>query len=184
MVTDGLRKSRTAGDNLSRSFILRLEVIKVQNVHPYRVQVRGFTLIEVMITVAIVAILAAVAIPNYVDYVRRGYVVDATNGLASVRANMERYYQDNPTYADVGTDFVAPCAKATPTVVGTFTLSCTGTRDGTTFTLLATGSGATADFKYTINEKEQKATTGVSSSSGWSTCAKAWILKKGAPCPT
>ena len=63
---------------------------------------QGFTLIELMITVAIVAILAAIAYPNYRNYVIRGQLVDATQGLSAVRANMERYYQDNRSYLAVG----------------------------------------------------------------------------------
>ncbi|MBC7938818.1 MAG: prepilin-type N-terminal cleavage/methylation domain-containing protein, partial [Chitinophagaceae bacterium] len=59
----------------------------------------GFTLIELMITVAIIAILAMVAVPSYRDHILRGQLVDATNGLSSVRANMERHFQDNRSYA-------------------------------------------------------------------------------------
>src|ERR1700722_11706839 len=75
---------------------------------------QGFTLIELMITVAIVAILAAIAIPNYRDYVIRGQLVDATQALAAVRANMERYFQDNRTYLAIAGPpaFTPPCTAA------------------------------------------------------------------------
>src|SRR5262245_7477408 len=58
----------------------------------------GFTLIEVMIVVTIIAILAAVAIPNYSDYVTRGRVVEAIAGLGDARTKMEQFFQDNRTY--------------------------------------------------------------------------------------
>ena len=119
----------------------------------------GFTLIELMITVLIVAILAAIAIPSYRNYVIRGQLVDATNGLSSLRANMERFFQDNRTYVTTGT-FVSPCTVAGLTQ-GSFALSCTGAGapTATTYTLTATGSGNTAGFVYTVDQTGTQSTT-------------------------
>lgn len=147
---------------------------------------RGFTLIELMITVAIVAILAMVALPSYQDYLRRGYVVDATNGLAAMRADMERHFQDNRTYATVGS-FVTPCAvtDAARRTVGNFVISCAGgdAPTATAFTLRATGSGSTNGAVYTMNQQNVRATVSMPGSWGWtSSCASAWILKKGQAC--
>jgi type IV pilus assembly protein PilE len=138
---------------------------------------RGFTLIELMITVAIVAILSMVAYPSYRDYVIRGHITDGINGLSAVRANMERHFQDNRTYATVGA-FTTPCGTAT--THGTFTVSCQGTPDGTTFTVQAVGSGPTNGFTFTINQLDVRATT--AAPAGWATCATKWITKKGQAC--
>ena len=67
---------------------------------------RGFTLIELMIAVAIIAILAAIAIPAYTDYIRRGRITEAFATLSGMRVKMEQYFQDNRTYA-------APASPAT-----------------------------------------------------------------------
>jgi len=58
----------------------------------------GFTLIELMVVVAIVAILAAVALPAYNDYVTRSKLTDAVTGLSDFRVRMEQFYQDNRRY--------------------------------------------------------------------------------------
>jgi type IV pilus assembly protein PilE len=141
----------------------------------------GFTLIEVMITVAIVAILAAVALPSYRDYITRGQLTDAINGLATLRAQMERHFQDNRTYATVGT-FVTPCATtdASTRTFGPFVVSCTATPTATAFTLQAVGSGSVSGFTYTVNERDVRATT--AAATGWNTCASAWLTKKGQAC--
>ena len=129
---------------------------------------RGVTLIELMVAVAIVAVLAGVAFPNYRDYVVRGHLAEASNGLSTIRAQMERHFQDNRSYATVG-NFTTPCsAEAGTRTFGSFVVSCQGTPSATTFTLAATGSGPVTGFTFTINETDVRATTAVPS--GWATC--------------
>ena len=62
---------------------------------------RGFTLIELMIAVVIVAILAAVALPSYQNSVRKSRRPDAKTALLDLAAREERYYTVNNTYTDV-----------------------------------------------------------------------------------
>jgi len=130
----------------------------------FRRRTTGFTLIELMVTVAIVAILAALAYPSYRNYVIRGQLVGATNGLSALRANMERFFQDNRTYVTVGTA-TSPCTVAGLTS-GLFSLTCTGTGapTATTYTLTATGQANTnvAGFTFTVDQTNTQATTVVS----------------------
>lgn len=138
----------------------------------------GFTLIEVMITVAIVAILASIALPSYRDYVLRGQIVDAHNGLAALRTNMERHFQDNRTYDTVGA-FVSPClVAAAQLVVGSFQLDCSVAPTAALFTLRAAGSGSTNGFTFTVDQQNNRAST-VTGVSGWTGCATGWVTKKG-----
>src|SRR5689334_17268788 len=134
----------------------------------------GFTLIEVMIAVAIVAILAAVAFPSYVDYVRRGKITEATAALATMRVQMEQYFQDNRTYANVA-GIPAPCAAgsavAGPLNARYFDFSCdTPARTATTYTLTATGRAnvGMGGFVFTVNEQNLQASviTGTASTAG------------------
>lgn len=145
----------------------------------------GFTLIELMITVAIVAILAAIAYPSYRNYVLRGQLVDATNNLSALRANMERYYQDNRTYAATGT-FYPPCMPggATSYVSGNFTYSCTTPPANVTpplFQIQALGSGPTAGFTFYANQAPTLwSTVAAPAPAAWIiSCPSTWVTKAG-----
>ena len=60
---------------------------------------RGFTLIEVMITVVIIAVLTAIAYPSYMEYVRKGRRADGRAALLATAQAMERFYTENMTYS-------------------------------------------------------------------------------------
>lgn len=139
---------------------------------------RGFTLIEVMIVVAVVGILAAVAYPAYADFVLRGRIVDATNELSALRADMERHFQDNRTFNTAG-EFISPCL--TPRTVGSFTISCQGNGGALSaqaYTLVAVGTGAVQNLVYTLDQSASRATT----AGPFGACAVEWLTKRGQPC--
>lgn len=140
---------------------------------------KGFTLVELMIVVTIVAILASIGIPAYNDYVLRGKLTEAMTELAAMRVRLEQYYQDNRTY-------VGGCAAGTvaPLPSGTkyFTYTCP-TLTASAFTVTADGVVAqgTGDFVYTIDQSNTKQTT--DAPSGWGTLpANCWVIKKGGGC--
>jgi prepilin-type N-terminal cleavage/methylation domain-containing protein len=58
---------------------------------------KGFTLIELMIVIAIIGILAAIAIPNFISYRKRSYNTAANSDMKNVYTAAQAYYTDNPT---------------------------------------------------------------------------------------
>ncbi|ACT51835.1 type IV pilin protein [Methylovorus glucosotrophus] len=138
-------------------------------------QQAGFTLIELMITVAIVGILAAVAYPSYTDYVKRAQIPQATGELSQMRNRMERYYQDNRTYANGG------ACGAVPSTVDHFVVACATNNGGQSYLITATGNGPMASFVYTIDQNNAK-TSQTKFGSTTQTSATCWLTKAGSSC--
>jgi type IV pilus assembly protein PilE len=145
---------------------------------------KGFTLLEVMITVAIVAILAAVAVPNYQDYVTRGRVVEASSALSDARVKMEQYFQDNRAYPASCTTGVPGPTQIQVAAGTSFDLACATT--ATTYTVTANGKASMAGFTYTIAQDNTKtsAFSGTGASKGWTAASpnNCWVFKKGGVC--
>ena len=139
---------------------------------------RGFTLIELMIVVVVVAILAAVAVPSYTEYITRGRIPDATSNLATKRVKIEQFYQDNRTYAG------APDCASDTTSSSYFDFSCT-VATSTAFTLQAVGKSSMSGFTYTVDQTNSKTSTISSGApSGWTTPSpnNCWVTKKAGVC--
>ncbi|HEY8070191.1 MAG TPA: type IV pilin protein [Burkholderiales bacterium] len=138
---------------------------------------QGFSLIELMIVVVIVAILAAVAVPAYTDYVTRGKITDATSNLATSRTKLEQFFQDNRTYAG-GPNGAVACNASDTSTSKYFDFTCTAT--ATTYTLNAVGKASMAGFTYAIDQSGAQSST--ITAAGWTGNATCWVTKKGGVC--
>lgn len=125
-----------------------------------RQRAAGFTLIELMITVAIVALLAAIAFPSYQSHVRKGYRAAAQSFLMDVAQKQTQFLIDNRAYAST----TAALSVTTPTDVNNlYTISIAVTAGPPpTFTVTATPKAGTvqaSDSVLTINQAGQKTPT-------------------------
>jgi type IV pilus assembly protein PilE len=139
----------------------------------------GFTLIELMMALVVVAILTAIALPSYTKYVIRGKVPDATSNLATKRVQMEQWFQDNRAYTG-GT-----ACNTDTTSSKNFDFSCP-VLTATTFTLQATGKNSMAGFVYTVDQNNAKTSviTSPPAPSGWvaATPNNCWVTNVGGVC--
>jgi len=139
----------------------------------------GVTLIELMVSLVIIAILASIAIPQYSDYVKRSRIPQAVNNLSNLRVKMEQYYQDNRTYP-------ASCDTAGGMPMPTsddFAYTCT-VLNANAFTVQAQGTGSMTGFTYTIDQANAMMTTAIPAAwgslpNGGKTC---WVRRKGPTC--
>nr|WP_314899495.1 type IV pilin protein [uncultured Deefgea sp.] len=119
----------------------------------------GFTLIEMMIVVAIIGILAAIAIPSYQDYVRKSRRTDATVAISKIQQAQEKWRANNTSYTvDVSTSGlnITPLTTATTATSETLTSKFGGndyykikidTVSATGYVITATPQGSQANDK-------------------------------------
>jgi len=156
---------------------------------------RGFTLIELMITVAVIAVLSAIALPAYTDYVTRSKFSEAYAHLADLRVKMEQSYLDNRRYNATGT--LGTCGVPggnTPTAQGTkyFDFTCASSNPSAAgdqeYVLTATGKPGEQlnGIAFTVNHGNTKATVVTGSTpmadKGYASAAGCWVRKKPSQC--
>lgn len=135
----------------------------------------GFSLVELMVALAIAAIIAAFAVPAYRDHTLRSYLPEMSSGLQLSALRLEQHYQDHRSYRN-GSE----CGVTLPRS-DRFVFSCRSPEDGQSFVLTATGSDAMAGFAYTIDQQGQTRT--ISLPDTWGTAPlDCWIMKRGARC--
>jgi type IV pilus assembly protein PilE len=130
---------------------------------------RGFTLVELMIAVAVAGLLAAVAIPSYRSQVAKGRRADGKQALLELAQKMERFYTERGTYvgATLGNAGIFPSVSTG----GYYTLTiATQTVDGFTLTAAPTGNQSGDDCgTYGYNQIGDQSVSG-----GSMTAAQCW----------
>ena len=112
----------------------------------------GFSLAELVITLVIIGIITAIAVPSYSNYVTRNKLTEAMTNLQDLRLRMEQFYQDNRTYRNADNN----CAIEMPNL-DNFTIVCVTPNRGA-YTLTATnknnvGLGDPGDYEYSLDDQ-------------------------------
>lgn len=133
---------------------------------------KGFTLIEVMIAVAVVGILAAVALPAYSNYVIRARLTEAFTSLGGAQPAAEQFWANQRTYDGFQNVSNFPASTAN------FDYSLSNAT-ASAYVITATGKGKAAGFSYTVDQNGGRATT---ATPAWGTSTSCWIDRAGGLC--
>ncbi|MES5815661.1 type IV pilin protein [Pseudoxanthomonas sp. Soil82] len=128
----------------------------------------GFTLLELMIVIAVVAILASIAVPSYQEQVRKSRRAQAKADLAEYMQGAERFFTVNNTY--VGYALPTLQSPREPGAAARYTLALT-TQNATQLVVTATAVGAQADDRC---GNLSVSNTGLKTESGAASLAECW----------
>ncbi len=126
---------------------------------------QGFSLIELMVAVAIVAILAAIAVPAYDGVIRKANRSEARDELLRIAGQQEKFYTSNNRYTDNPSVLGIPADGKTPHDAYTLTVDVTGGGQGFLITATPVGNQTkdTTCGTLTYNNLGQKTASGTSS---------------------
>lgn len=130
----------------------------------------GFTLIELMITVAIVAILAAVAYPSYIEHVRKSRRAQAKADLVELAQLAERFHTANGTFANFSLSGSGGFTQSPKEGAARYLLSLAAAPSSSTFSVVATPQGDQAKDKcgtLSLNQAGAKSASGGSVADCW-----------------
>lgn len=130
----------------------------------------GFTLIELIIAIAILSIIVSVAVPAYSDYIQRSKIAEALATLGNLTTQMEKNYLDFKTYTNNGN-----CAVSEPNSES-YTYNCTSS--GQNYTWTATSKDG--NYKFSVNNNFDKATLAFGGASMSS--VDCWMISKDGTC--
>lgn len=123
------------------------------------VQSRGFTLMELLVAIVVVAILAAIAYPSYQQFTFRARVVPGIDALTALATRLEQRFQDVGGYGTGPEGRVdGDCGVALASAAN-FTISCEASGAGTRFTATVTGTGSADGVVYTVDDMGVRRTT-------------------------
>jgi type IV pilus assembly protein PilE len=140
------------------------------------IKYRGFTLIELMVTVLIIGILASIAVPSYRNYVLRAQRTDATAALLRIQTAQEKYFLQNNTYATQLTGGPPGLNLSNTSANGKYDLTIRPGA-GVSFTAQATpaaGNGQTDDTKCATFTVDQSGTRTALDSGGADHTLECW----------
>ncbi len=106
-------------------------------------QSRGFTLIELMIVLAVIAIILAIALPSYQEQVRKGRRADAARAVGQLQLDLERWRAENPSYANCAGVGCGSGAYPTAPASNFYTITPSGAT-GTEYIITAAPAGVQA----------------------------------------
>jgi type IV pilus assembly protein PilE len=128
---------------------------------------KGFTLVELLITIAVIGLLATIALPSYRESVRKGQRAEARALLFEVMQKQERFYTERNTYTVTLTDLGFNSPLKTARGAFTISLAAGGSGIATSVNATATASNDSDCATLVLANTQQTSATGANAANCW-----------------